>query len=166
VVIAFTSVSLSHYFADPFFDSCGSIVIGSLLGSAASYIIYTNSINLMGRSLPERRREQIIRMLKNDPVIKGIHDVKATSIGVNKFSFKAEIDYGGREITRAYLRQNCNLTEMLKTVHCLKNERELKLFMLEHGEKLVDRIGDEVDRIEKNIQRTNPDIGHIDLEPS
>jgi zinc transporter 9 len=40
------------------------------------------------------------------------------------------------------------------------------MFMLEHGEHIVDRIGDEVDRLEQNIKRSNPEIRHIDLEPS
>jgi len=166
VCLAFSSVSLSHYFSSPVCDSVGSILIGALLGTAALYIIRTNAINLMGRSLPERRREQIVRMLRNDFVVKGIHDVKATSIGVNKYSFKAEIDYGGKEITRVYLQENCDMKKMLERVQSLKNEKELEVFMMEHGEKIVDRVGDEVDRIEMNIRRSNPDIGHIDLEPS
>ena len=70
VCIAFGAVSLSHLFSSPFFDSVGSILIGSLLGAASVYIIRANATNLLGRSLPERRREQIVRMLKNDFVIK------------------------------------------------------------------------------------------------
>jgi zinc transporter 9 len=70
VCIAFTAVSLSHVLNSPFYDSVGSISIGILLGTAAIYIIRTNAMNLMGRSLPERKREQIIRMLKNDLVVR------------------------------------------------------------------------------------------------
>lgn len=51
-------------------------------------------------------------------VFRGVHDVKATSVGVNKYSFKAEIDYGGREITRAYLRENCDMKAMLEVFLC------------------------------------------------
>lgn len=38
-----------------------------------------------------------------------MHDVKTTSLGVEKSRFKAEIDFNGREITRSYLHENCNL---------------------------------------------------------
>ena len=34
---------------------------------------------------------------------RGVHDVKATVMGVGHDRFKAEIDFGGREVTRAYL---------------------------------------------------------------
>lgn len=44
---------------------------------------------------------------------RAVHDVKTTSLGVEKSRFKAEIDFNGREITRSYLQKNCNLTAML-----------------------------------------------------
>lgn len=36
--------------------------------------------------------------------------------------------------------------------------------MLSHGEKIIDRIGDEVDRLEREITKNHPDIMHVDLE--
>ena len=34
---------------------------------------------------------------------RGVYDIKATDMGVGLVRFKAEIDFDGREVTRAYL---------------------------------------------------------------
>jgi zinc transporter 9 len=116
VGIAFTAVSLSAYFNTPVYDCCGSIAIGVLLGVVAAQIIRTNAVHLVGRSLPKRITDDIVIRLLNDPAVRSVHDVKATSLGVEKARFKAEIDFNGREITRAYLRENCDLDAMLLVI--------------------------------------------------
>lgn len=52
--------------------------------------------------------------------LRAVHDVKATSLGVETSRFKAEIDFNGREITDNYLKQSCNLTKMLHVSIILK----------------------------------------------
>ncbi|KAH7731783.1 Protein Y71H2AM.9 [Aphelenchoides avenae] len=164
VMIAATAVSLSSIFETHVFDCCGSIAIGFLLGTAAGFIIRTNAAHLVGRSLPTRITEDIAAGLRNDPVVRQVTDIKATSLGVEQSRFKAEIDFDGHRITQLYLKEHCNLPAMLKEVKSLKNEQELEEFMVTHGDKIVDRVGDEVDRLEKEIMRKYPDIRHVDLE--
>lgn len=36
-------------------------------------------------------------------VLRAIHDVKATDMGLSKVRFKAEVDFDGRVVTRSYL---------------------------------------------------------------
>ena len=45
-----------------------------------------------------------------------------------------------------------------------EDPKEMERFMLNHGERIIDRVGDEVDRIEKQITKKHPDIRHVDLE--
>nr|CDJ85037.1 Cation efflux protein domain containing protein [Haemonchus contortus] len=164
VAIALCAVSLSSILASPIPDSIGSIMIGCLLGTVASFIIRTNAAHLVGRSLPKRITDDIVCRLSNDPVIRSVHDVKATALGVEQSRFKAELDFNGREITRAYLNQNVHMPSLLKEVQEMKDEKELGAFMETHGEKIIDRLGDEIDRIEKEITKKHPDIQHVDLE--
>ncbi len=42
-------------------------------------------------------------MLKANPAIKGVYDVKTQSFGPGTGRFKAEVAYNGREITRKFL---------------------------------------------------------------
>ncbi|VDM63270.1 unnamed protein product [Angiostrongylus costaricensis] len=166
VGIALCAVSLSSLLESPIPDSIGSILIGCLLGTVASFIIRTNAAHLVGRSLPKRITDDIVCRLNNDPVIRSVHDVKATALGVEQSRFKAELDFNGREITRVYLHHNVDMPSLLKEVRNLRNEKELEEFMEIHGEKIIDRLGDEVDRIESEITKKHPDIRHVDLEAS
>ena len=49
-------------------------------------------------------------------------------------------------------------------VKSLKDLDEFERFMAFHGERVVDKIGDEVDRIEQRITRKYPNVKHVDLE--
>ncbi|UMM24230.1 hypothetical protein L5515_004564 [Caenorhabditis briggsae] len=164
VGIALCAISLSSFLNSPIPDCCGSIVIGALLGTVASFIIRTNAAHLVGRSLPQRITDDIVARLNNDPMIRSVHDVKATCLGVEQSRFKAELDFDGRMITRAYLQEAVHLPALLNEVKQIENEDELVVFMENHGEKVIDRLGDEIDRIEGEITKKHPDIRHVDLE--
>ncbi len=49
VVIAAGCMSITSYMGSPIADALGSIIIGGVLGGVASFIIYTNTITLVGR---------------------------------------------------------------------------------------------------------------------
>ncbi|KAL8558965.1 hypothetical protein ACOMHN_028277 [Nucella lapillus] len=95
-------------------------------------------------------------------VVRSLHDVKATHMG-GEIRFKAEVDFDGREITRAYLyRQDLDL--LLAEMKELQTAEQVEAFMLTHGERIVDSLGEEVDRIERLLKKKYPDLRHVDLE--
>jgi len=49
LTIAATCISITHYTGNPLPDAVGSLLIGTLLGGVASFIIYTNTMSLVGR---------------------------------------------------------------------------------------------------------------------
>uniref|UniRef100_A0A915B661 Proton-coupled zinc antiporter SLC30A9, mitochondrial n=2 Tax=Parascaris univalens TaxID=6257 RepID=A0A915B661_PARUN len=164
VAIALSAVSLSSIFQSPVPDCCGSILIGCLLGTVASFIIRTNAAHLVGRSLPKRITDDIVCRLENDPMIRSVHDVKATALGVEQSRFKAELDFDGRAITNKYITESCYIQAMIQEARAINDEESLREFMAEHGEKIIDQLGIEVDRIEDEITCSHPDIVHVDLE--
>lgn len=54
VVIAASCITLSHYTGSSVPDAVGSLLIGSLLGGVASFIIYTNTLALVGKYVSRR----------------------------------------------------------------------------------------------------------------
>lgn len=96
-------------------------------------------------------------------MIRSIQDVKATEMGGSQRRFKAEVDFDGRNITRSYL-ENLDTEKILKDVQALKSANELETFMIYHGEKIIDRVGAEVDRIENDMKKRHPQLRHVDLE--
>ena len=94
---------------------------------------------------------------------RGVYDVKATQLNGDEFKFKAEIDFDGREITRAYL-SSIDMDKVLTEVNGVETLEDLESVILRHGEQVIDTLGAHVDRLESDLKKKNPDLRHIDLE--
>nr|KAG5699666.1 hypothetical protein BaRGS_005114 [Batillaria attramentaria] len=153
VVVAGTCMALSQYMGSTIPDSLGSFIIGGILGTVASFIIITNTDALVGKSIPVNVQRGISIELERDRMIRSLHDVKATHMG-GEIRFKAEVDFDGREITRAYLYKQ-DLDLLLEEMKELQTVDDVEMFMLKHGERIIDSLGEEVDRIEKVLKVEN-----------
>ncbi|KAG8134843.1 putative Zinc transporter 9-like protein [Naja naja] len=151
VMLAATCMGLTSLTGNPYYDSLGSLGVGTLLGVVSAFLIYTNTEALLGRSIQPDRLQKLTELLECDPAVRAIHDVKATDMGMNKVRFKAEVDFDGRVVTRSYLEKQ-------------DIEQLLQAFMLKHGENIIDTLGAEVDRLEKDLKKLNPEVRHVDLE--
>lgn len=163
LLIAASCLGLTSYTGNGVYDAIGSIAIGGLLGAVATFLIRRNANFLVGRSIPEDRLKQIMDVLEQDIMVRSIHDVKATELGADTVRFKAEINFDGREITRRHLSRK-ETAQLLKEVRDIQTPEELERFLMDHGEQIIDTLGQEVDRIERNIKNKNPEVRHVDLE--
>jgi len=163
VVIAAGCMGLSHYTGSHIPDALGSLAIGGLLGTVASFMIYTNSGALVGRSIPDDRIREINRELEGDIMVRQVYDVKGIDMGNGVVRYKAEIDFDGRELARSYLVRQ-NMRSILEDCKLVEDEKMMEAFLLKHGEQMVDCLGAEVDRIEKNLKSKHPEVRHVDLE--
>ncbi len=64
---------------------------------------------------------------------------------------------------RYYLRQK-KMPFLMMEVKAISTEQDLEMFMLKHGENIVDCLGEQVDRIERNLKSMHPEVKHVDLE--
>uniref|UniRef100_A0ABI7Y6P4 Cation efflux protein transmembrane domain-containing protein n=1 Tax=Felis catus TaxID=9685 RepID=A0ABI7Y6P4_FELCA len=163
VIIAATCMGLTSITGNPLYDSLGSLGVGTLLGIVSAFLIYTNTEALLGRSIQPEQVQRLTELLENDPSVRAIHDVKATDLGLGKVRFKAEVDFDGRVVTRSYLEKQ-DFDQMLQEIQEVKTPEELETFMLKHGENIIDTLGAEVDRLEKELKKRNPEVRHVDLE--
>ncbi|XP_046852744.1 zinc transporter 9-like [Xenia sp. Carnegie-2017] len=163
LLIAASCLSLTSYTGNVVFDAVGSIAIGGLLGIVAIFLISRNADFLVGRSIPEERIQRITDILEEDIMVRSIHDVKATELGADTVRFKAEINFDGREITRRHLNRK-DIVQLLKEIQEMQTPEELERLLMDHGEQIIDTLGQEVDRIERNIKNKNPEVRHVDLE--
>ncbi|KAK1904136.1 Zinc transporter 9 [Dissostichus eleginoides] len=147
VIMAASCMGLTSLTGNPYYDSLGSLGVGTLLGGVSAFLIYTNTEALLGRSIQPDRVQKLTEFLENDPAVRAIHDVKATDLGLSKVRFKAEVDFDGRV-----------------EIQLVKTPEELESFMLKHGENIIDTLGAEVDRLEKELKQRNPEVRHVDLE--
>uniref|UniRef100_A0A8C6KJP9 Proton-coupled zinc antiporter SLC30A9, mitochondrial n=1 Tax=Nothobranchius furzeri TaxID=105023 RepID=A0A8C6KJP9_NOTFU len=163
VIMAAGCMGLTSLTGNPYYDSLGSLGVGTLLGTVSAFLIYTNTEALLGRSIQAERVQKLTEILENDPAVRAIHDVKATDMGLSKVRFKAEVDFDGRVVTRSYLEKQ-DIDQILSDIQQVKTPEELENFMLKHGENIIDTLGAEVDRLEKELKQRNPEVRHVDLE--
>uniref|UniRef100_A0A3B5KKT8 Proton-coupled zinc antiporter SLC30A9, mitochondrial n=1 Tax=Xiphophorus couchianus TaxID=32473 RepID=A0A3B5KKT8_9TELE len=163
VIIASGCMGLTSLTGNPYYDSLGSLGVGTLLGTVSAFLIYTNTEALLGRSIQPEQVQKLTEFLENDPAVRAIHDVKATDMGLSKVRFKAEVDFDGRVVTRSYLEKQ-DIDQILNDIQQVKTPEELENFMLKHGENIIDTLGAEVDRLEKELKQRNPEVRHVDLE--
>ncbi|XP_029020665.1 proton-coupled zinc antiporter SLC30A9, mitochondrial [Betta splendens] len=163
VIMAAGCMGLTSLTGNPYYDSLGSLSVGTLLGAVSAFLIYTNTEALLGRSIQPERVQKLTEFLESDPAVRAIHDVKATDMGLSKVRFKAEVDFDGRVVTRSYLEKQ-DIDQILHEIQQVKTPEELENFMLKHGENIIDTLGAEVDRLEKELKQRNPEVRHVDLE--
>ncbi|XP_073439523.1 proton-coupled zinc antiporter SLC30A9, mitochondrial isoform X2 [Dendrobates tinctorius] len=163
VVMAASCMGLTSLTGNPYYDSLGSLGVGTLLGAVSAFLIYTNTEALIGRSIQPEQVQRLTELLESDPAVRAIHDVKATDMGMSKVRFKAEVDFDGRVVTRSYLEKQ-DIDQVLNEIRQVKTPEDLEAFMLKHGENIIDTLGAEVDRLEKELKQRNPDVRHVDLE--
>lgn len=163
VLVAGSCMGLTVFTGSHIPDAVGSLLVGAILGSVASFIIYTNSGALVGRSIPDDYLDKINAELESDVMIRAIYDVKGIQMGNSLIRYKAELDFDGRELARSYIDKQ-DLNSMLEEVQRMKTIDELESFLLKHSENIVDMIGGEIDRIEMKLRKKYPDIRHVDLE--
>ncbi|XP_069833676.1 proton-coupled zinc antiporter SLC30A9, mitochondrial isoform X2 [Dendropsophus ebraccatus] len=163
VIMAASCMGLTSLTGNPYYDSLGSLGVGTLLGAVSAFLIYTNTEALIGRSIQPEQVQRLTELLESDPAVRAIHDVKATDMGMSKVRFKAEVDFDGRVVTRSYLEKQ-DIDQVLHEIRQVKTPEDLEAFMLKHGENIIDTLGAEVDRLEKELKQRNPDVRHVDLE--
>lgn len=170
VVIALTSLGLSHLTGSPFFDSIGSIAIGGVLAGVAVRLIGKNIDGLVGTSMSPRKLNAIVEALKNDPVVISVHDVKSVARGSQWARFKAEINFDGAQIVRRYRERLAagNLPpdalaslsfDCLKKGYGFTSEVEGEQWLEAHGRGILEQVGMEIDRIERIVFEVAPEVG-------
>ncbi|XP_004927839.1 zinc transporter 9 [Bombyx mandarina] len=163
VIVAASCMAISQYTGNPLPDALGSILVGTILGGVASFIILSNVGALVGRSIPHEQLDEINSVLERDFMIRAIHDVKGIDIGSNLIRYKAEVDFDGRALTRSYLEKH-DLNALLEDMKKIDTIDDVETFLLKHGENIVDMLGGEIDRIELKLRKKFPQIRHCDLE--
>jgi zinc transporter 9 len=155
VIVAVIGIGLSALTGSPVWDSLGSIVIGGLLGFVAIWLGYKNRSLLIGRSIPADVQEQVVAFLEAQPSVEKVRAVQSRVIGADQYKLNADIDWNGRwlgEQTAAWV-----------AGHKPADGKE-KEFACEHGERVVEALGDEIDRIETELKAKFPVLKYLDFE--
>jgi zinc transporter 9 len=158
VIIAATGLILAEVSGNPIFDALSSIAIGALLGILAIWLGWRNRHLLLGPPLAEKTARQVTAFLESQPGIAGVRKMRSRLVGAKHFSLAVEVDYDGATLGRAYaewLRQRAAGATTAEEWEAIAGEL---------GEMLMDALGKDVDRVEKELVERFPRLRDIDLE--
>lgn len=164
VAIATGCLGLTYWTGNGIYDSIGSITVGCLLGGVAVFLVQRNRNMLVGVSVPAYKLDRVEDVLLRDPVVDGVHDVKAVITGRSSGRFKVEISFNP-----AALAQRTFQRRGLDKLHAkvLAAEGDLGRFereLISFSADLMDVLGDEVDRLEDIVRNELPEVSHVDIE--
>jgi len=161
VLIAASCIGLFILTGNPVWDAIGSLLISALLGAVAIFLVIRNRKALLGQNVHSKIQTKVLHVLEADPTVEAIHDVKATVMGAENFRFKAEIDFDGAAVARGWLADQ-DMAQLFQQAS--RDATSFEKFLVEYGEHICSALGDEIDRIEKQIKKEVPGAVHVDLE--
>ncbi len=160
VLVAAAGLYLTHVTKNSTWDAIATLIIGSLLGLVAIYLTYRTKALLVGQAIPLVSRRRIVQILKGDPIVDRIYDIKTAIMGVDDQRFKAEVEFDGAKVAEKALDRQ----ELHDFFEKVTTQEALQTFLIDYGDSVIETLGDEIDRIEDLIKKELPQLKHIDIE--
>ena len=160
VILALTSLGLTVWTGNTYWDGIGSISIGILLGAVAIWLIQRNRSLLVGASIPGGDAERLHETISAHPSIDSITSVRAGLDDADNYRVQIEADFDGKALAR-------HLTPFLDAQYegIRKGDREaFTAFAEEYADKVVQTLGAEIDDLEEEVRKVIPQATHIDVE--
>ncbi|MEE2643137.1 MAG: cation diffusion facilitator family transporter [Planctomycetota bacterium] len=158
ILIALGAILLYLVTGDPVWDAIGSIVIGALLGLIAVWLIGRNSKLLIGVSVPSPIRDQVMNIIRQNPAVEEVVDLKTRILDTETFRIKADVRFDGEALAH-------KLEPQLKeSWGQITDFQDFRNFAQKYADDVVELLADEIDAIEKRIQENIPQAKHLDLE--
>jgi zinc transporter 9 len=188
--VATAALLAAHVTGNMAYDAFGSIAVGGVLGLTATYLINSNRLLLLGRSLGDEKMRRVTDAIRSDPVVTEVYRAKSEELGPGSYRFVAEIEFSGAKVVERYLRSGDgakrrqlhalfrDAAREMESAEPIENGRGASLSFADedracagmdaalrlYGEEVVTAVGDEVDRMEKTIVGVEPTIHYVDLE--
>ncbi|MCG8588830.1 MAG: cation diffusion facilitator family transporter [Proteobacteria bacterium] len=158
VLIAMAGIGLAYWTGNPIYDSLSSIAIGLLLGLLAVWLGLRNRQLILGPAIPGDLHDAVLAYLNEQPSVDTVRGLRTRIVAADRFRIAAEVDYDGGHLARAHV------DWVRERVTLLASDEDHADFAAEFGERLMRALGEEVDRIEAELQTRFPRIRDIDLE--
>ncbi|MEO0480344.1 MAG: cation diffusion facilitator family transporter [Planctomycetota bacterium] len=158
VFVAAAGIALTAWTGNPAFDAISSIVIGCLLGGIAVWLGWRNAQLILGPSMPKDVTDKVLDYLNEQDSVVRVDAVRTRLLSSNEFRLKAEIDYDGRVLAAR------QIDWVKSSLPDSGDEAAVKQFAEDFGERLLDSLGEEVDRFERELQKYDSRLRHLDFE--
>jgi zinc transporter 9 len=158
VILAIVSVLLTTLTGQSYWDAFGSISIGLLLGAIAIWLIARNAKLLVGAGIPDPIRRQVIDIIRENPAVEEVVDLKTRVLDTKTYRIKADIRFDG-EILAEQLQ-----SRLRAQYEQIKGYEDFEKFAREYADDVIEILADQIDMIERRIRQEIPEAEHLDIE--
>ncbi len=161
VLVALSAQFLMHYTGNNIYDSIGGIIVGFILGFLAILLIVKNHQYIIGKSLNEETREEIIEFLLKDPCIENISEFKSVAVDINKYRIYTTVEWNGSPLYEEIYEAG----DLKEEFDNIKDDfKEFTKLMFKTTDRIPRLVGSHIDKIEKRIREKFPQIVYVDIE--
>ncbi len=158
ILIALAGIVLTRVTGQLYWDAVASITIGVLLGAVAAWLIARNHELLMGPAIPVEVQERIQRIVTANPAVHKIVRLRTRMLDTETYRVAADVEFSGDALA-------AKLEDKLRAAYPgIESYDDFRAFAADFAEEVVEKLGDEVDAIEDEIQRTVPKARYLDIE--
>ncbi|MEI7765554.1 MAG: cation diffusion facilitator family transporter [bacterium] len=161
ILVALAAQLLMHLTGNNIYDSIGGIIVGLILGFLAILLIVKNHQYIIGKSLNEETREEIIEFLLKDPCIENISEFKSVAIDINKYRIYTTVEWNGSPLYEEIYEAG----DLKEEFDNIKDDfKEFTKLMFKTTDRIPRLVGSHIDKIEKKIREKFPQIVYVDIE--
>ncbi|MCA9516909.1 MAG: cation diffusion facilitator family transporter [Myxococcales bacterium] len=161
VVLVAGCVGMAEITGDPVWDGVGSLLVAFLLAFVALFLVATNRRYLLTKAIDEDVQRRVREVLESHAIVEKVSELEGTVVGLDDYRIAADIDFDGRHIAKL-VTDEATLAGLRRAAD--KNDDALRHWLAEYAEKVVERLGDEVGRLEKDLKEAVPEAQHLDFE--
>ena len=161
VFIALVAQLLLYLTGNSMYDGIGGIIVGLILGFLAIILIRKNYQYIVGKSINEELKEEIIEFLQEDPCIETILDFKSVAVDINKYRIYATVEWNGSPLYEEIYGAGDLKEEFNKIKDSFK---EFTKLMFKTTDRIPRLVGNHIDEIEKRMREKFPEILYVDIE--
>jgi len=161
VLVALSAQFLVHITGNNIYDSIGGIIVGLILGFLAIILIIKNHHYIIGKSLNEETKEEIIEFLLSDPCVENISEFKSVAVDINKYRIYTTVEWNGSPLYEEIYEAGDLQEEFNNIKDDFKGFTKLMFKMTDRIPRLV---GNHIDKIEKMVTEKFPQIVYVDIE--
>lgn len=161
VIVALVAQFLMYFTGNNIYDSIGGIIVGLILGFLAILLIVKNHHYIIGKSLDENIREEIVELLLEDPCIEHISEFKSVAIDINKYRIFTTVEWNGSPLYEEIYEAG----DLKEEFNNIKNDfAEFTKLMFKTTDRIPRLVGKYIDKIEEKITNKFPQIVYVDIE--
>jgi zinc transporter 9 len=161
VSVALSAQFIMHFTGNNIYDSIAGIIVGLILGFLAVVLIVKNYQYLIGKSLDEKVKEEIVELLLKDPCIEKVVEFKSVAVDINKYRIYTTVEWNGSPLYEDIYEAG-DLKEEFDNIK--KDFKKFVKLMFKTTDRIPRLVGSHIDKIEKRIREKFPQIAYVDIE--